>query len=389
MTNTYQYSTDLPAYRSAVQALPVWTGRTGNRDLDVLLAMLDIGASIKSSVVSCSTRQLSEATGKKRETVSKALDDLLQNGWITRLEDPEKRITDAPSYSLLSSRMDLSLHSYGTTSLRPLVHDFSGPVSVQNPRHMVFDNRIALGVSAYRVYSLLAVEQGTTAKELTAATTLHRNTVSAALRTLKDAELARNEKRTWFKLERDLDALQEAKDARERRTVLKAQHKNQQEGRRYWLKEHGRLKDDDGAGAVVPTTDGTLPLQLEVLSQVQQPNARARAVGQRDERTGMVGDGPQSVRRRDDSRVSGLPGTSLEHAVDREDNRPRRDGADSGERGNRGSEDGRCLKCGSVLAILVPKRRIAGCRVCAFYTVQLSEPAWQRLIDNVSVMVPA
>jgi biotin operon repressor len=116
---------DVAAYLAAaaewLQALPIWKGRTGNRNLTVLLAIVELAAQVGSTVLSFSTRQLADKIKPSRKSVEKAIHDLKADGWL-KLEEPTRGVL-APRYRLLlaenersyptSISLDLYRYSWG------------------------------------------------------------------------------------------------------------------------------------------------------------------------------------------------------------------------------------------------------------------------------------
>ena len=213
---------DLALSKQWLQTLPNWKGRTGGRDLAVLLAVVDIGIEAGSTVVSFSTRQIRERVAKrmKRQTVGKALTSLTAEGWL-KLETPAKG-ADAPTYRILFRP---PMHLYGTTKTSLLSRGVgsSGPLEV----HPLF---ALLGISAYRVWSVLDTEEGATVAEIVKATNLHRNTVSRALNEpLFSAGLALDKDGAWYRVDTDLDALAEVLGVKELQQERRRQHEEDRE----------------------------------------------------------------------------------------------------------------------------------------------------------------
>jgi biotin operon repressor len=89
-----------------LQALPIWKGRTGNRNLVVLLAIVELAAQVGSTVLSFSTRQLAEKIKPSRKSVEKAIHDLKADGWL-KLEEPGQGVK-AHRYRLLLAENERS-----------------------------------------------------------------------------------------------------------------------------------------------------------------------------------------------------------------------------------------------------------------------------------------
>jgi biotin operon repressor len=89
-----------------LQALPIWKGRTGNRNLTVLLAIVELAAQVGSTVLSFSTRQLADKIKPSRKSVEKAIHDLKAAGWL-KLEEPARGVL-APRYRLLLAENERS-----------------------------------------------------------------------------------------------------------------------------------------------------------------------------------------------------------------------------------------------------------------------------------------
>jgi hypothetical protein len=120
-----------------LQALPIWKGRTGNRNLVVLLAIVELAAQVGSTVLSFSTRQLADRIKPSRKTVEKAIHDLKADGWL-KLEEPGRGVL-APRYRLLIAENERSY----PTSISLNLYRFSWGVGLSGATsltHPVFDH---------------------------------------------------------------------------------------------------------------------------------------------------------------------------------------------------------------------------------------------------------
>jgi hypothetical protein len=109
-------SASLAEHRLWVLSLTVWKGRAGNRNLVVLLAVIEVAIGVGSTVVSFSSRQIAEDVGSAHRTVAKALRELVRDGWLK--VEKEGRGTQAPIYRILlgdATRNDGSQSTFGPT----------------------------------------------------------------------------------------------------------------------------------------------------------------------------------------------------------------------------------------------------------------------------------
>jgi DNA-binding MarR family transcriptional regulator len=219
-----------------------WGGQAGNSDRLTLDALLDLAGVQRSTLVTASARDLADATGIGRTTVSRALKRLARRGYLSTAQ--ESRGEDASRYQLRRPNRYLG----GTPSLPDKGDDPRVPPTTLS-RSDAFAPR-ALGRSAARVLAALDPLQDLTAAEVAQGLGLTPRTVRKALDALLAAGLVvrlRRDGRTWSWAARDdldLDVtLAEVAEAygttgtAERR--LQA-HDLQREGWRAWLGLHPR-----------------------------------------------------------------------------------------------------------------------------------------------------
>jgi hypothetical protein len=325
-------SVALAQHAAWVQTLPNWRGRKGNRNLEVLLAAINVGIEVGSNVVSFSTRQLAEKMKRSRKTVGLALKELAAERWLVSVQE-KRSITDAPSYripvaSTLLGRSDstnIILPSRGV-----------GSSGVESPP-MLFD---FLGFSAYRAWSLLNEDEGTDLRTLVTTTKLSDRTLREALLRLESFGLALKKDGAWYRVEADLDALAVEYGIPERRATKKQKHAEQRAKRMHDLGLGDRLEFhrkhdlvgearntivDEHAPALVnaqrPRGKDAKALHLPSHEVRPQPDAlsRAGATEREDGRAGLSRAGSQPVPNHDADGVSrtGLEGLGLPTATPR------------------------------------------------------------------------
>lgn len=220
---------ELAVFRSKVETLPRWHGRTGTIDLKVLLALVDIGIRAGSTIISASDRQLAELVGQTRKAVGHALERLAADGWMKQLA--KGRGTRASSYGLRLERAD-SEGRNDPTRTSPAGRRLSG-VDTAVPLPEVFRPPDGLGQTAHRVWQLLG-EEPQPARWLAATTGLSVRTISEALLRLFSSGLALGTDGAWTRYDDDLDVLAKAIGLGGHLERQRAQHQVDREDYQRW-----------------------------------------------------------------------------------------------------------------------------------------------------------
>jgi predicted transcriptional regulator len=264
-------SVALAQHAAWVQTLPNWRGRKGNRNLEVLLAAIDVGIEVGSNVVSFSTRQLAEQMKRSRKTVGLALRDLETGRWLLTMQE-KRSITDAPTYKIpVASSLQVGSDSTNITlPLRGV--GSSGVESVP----MLFD---FLGISAYRVWSLLIEDEGTEVKALLKTTRLSKSTIREALLRLESFGLALKKDGAWYRVEVELDALAIEYGIADYRATKKEKHAEQRAKRMYDLGLGDRLEYHRKHDLVGEGRNATVDEHSPALVNAQQPKEDASEEG--------------------------------------------------------------------------------------------------------------
>jgi hypothetical protein len=227
-------SVALAEHAAWVQTLPNWRGRVGNRNLEVLLAAIDVGIEVGSNVVSFSTRQLAEKMKRSRKTVGLALKELEAGRWLLKLQE-KRSITDAPTFKIPVSSSLLGRSDSTNIILPSRGVGSSGVKSLP----LIFD---LLGFSAYRAWSLLDEDEGTDLSVLVKTTRLSERTLREALLRLESFGLALKKDGAWYRVEADLDALAAEQSIPEYRAAKKQTYAEQRAKRMYDLGLGDRLE---------------------------------------------------------------------------------------------------------------------------------------------------
>lgn len=258
-------SVALKEHASWVQTLPNWRGRVGNRNLEVLLAAINVGIEVGSNVVSFSTRQLAEQMKRKRQTVGKALHDLERDRWLLKLQE-KRSITEAPTYKIPIASSGFG--SYGTTNIFSPLRGVgsSGP---QTPP-LIFDE---LGISAYRAWSLLDEDEGTEVKTLVKVTGLSERTIREALLRLDSVGAATKKDGEWYRVAMDLDALAYERGLHIRRALKAQQHERQRAKRLHDLGLGDRLAYHRKNDLLGEERDRIIDEHTPALASAQKPRS--------------------------------------------------------------------------------------------------------------------
>lgn len=217
-----------------------WGGQAGNSDRLVLDALLDVAHEQRSTLVTIGVRNLSEATGVGRTTVSRALKRLAARGYLTVAQ--ESRGEHAHRYRLTTPNRDLS----GTPSLPDRGVDPRVP-----PVHLSRLDAFApgaLGRTAARVLAALDVSELLTAVEVAEFLGLTPRTVRRALDHLLAVgavvRLPRDRKTSVWAArpveEIDWDEVAEAYGTTGTADRRRAEHDRHREGWTVWLAAHPR-----------------------------------------------------------------------------------------------------------------------------------------------------
>ncbi|HHX47681.1 MAG TPA: hypothetical protein GX718_09980 [Brevibacterium sp.] len=166
-----------------------WKGRSGSRDRQVYLALIDHARDQGSITVQVSARQAAEMAGVQKDTANRALQQLLKDGLLIRLEKGN-HAGYAARYRFDGTRLACDDH----TDLR------GGDVA---NRREIGDYWAKVGPIAGRVYDVVG-EGPRTAKDIAAVTGHHVTTIRKHLRRLfEDALVWRGADGTWQQVEID------------------------------------------------------------------------------------------------------------------------------------------------------------------------------------------
>lgn len=181
--------------RVAVEAAD-WSGRTGNTDRAVMLALCELGTASGTTALTFGSRKIAEVAQLEDRTVRRALSRLVDGGWLERSQAVQAGDADTYRFGSKLDRMTALIPSPPKGDMCGNYDQFDRDRVLLHP---VFRNGSGLGKNTGRTWLVLGgFGRPVTAKELAGVRTAQRRTVDRHLKLLEQHGLAVKSGTQWI-----------------------------------------------------------------------------------------------------------------------------------------------------------------------------------------------